>query len=331
LEAAIIVNDPLPVRLAGVMLENSSQLTLPDTVHVAVDVTVTLAELATYKGFHVSMLRASVGAAWSTTTVRTKLPAITVIVPRLAALLLFASATILNDPLPVRFAGMVLSALSQAALLDTAHVVLDVTVTLVVFDIAVKLQEAIDKPSVGGGIAPAWVIVKVRVTAPVVTVTVPVLGLVLVFSVTPTLKDPLPVRFAGVILVIGSQLGPLTLHVVLDLTSAVVKLPPAALGLHGVVINSRVAAVWVTDIVRAAAPGADTVIVPDLATPVLVAASILKLPLFVPLAGVTVSHCTLLLTLHALLDVTLMVLLLAVAGALFHVLADKSSLGGCAA
>jgi len=63
--------------------------------------------------------------------------------------------------------------------------------------------------------------------------------------------------------------------------------------------------------------------VPDLAPPVLAVVLILNCPLFVPLVGVTVNHGWLLLTPHDLLDVTFIVLLLAMAGALFHVLEDK--------
>jgi len=114
-------------------------------------------------------------------------------------------------------------------------VVLDVTVTLVESDRAVKSHDALDSVSDGGGIAPAWVTVKVRDIAPVVTVMVPVLAAVLVFATTLTLNDPLPVWLAGDGLEVNSQLTLLLkLHAVLEFTPTLVKLPPAALGLHGV-------------------------------------------------------------------------------------------------
>jgi len=57
--------------------------------------------------------------------------AVIVIVPVLEAKLALAVALILNDPFPVRFAGLVLEMVNQLTLLVTVQVLLDVTVTIV--------------------------------------------------------------------------------------------------------------------------------------------------------------------------------------------------------
>jgi len=199
-------------------------------------------ELATDGGFHVVPIfrRLSVGAAWVTVICRISWLhcVVTVTVAVLWRGWSFIPALIPNDPLPVwRVVPIILNQLPSWILVFILiiHVVLDVTVAVAESDRAVKSHEALDKVSDGGGIAPACVTVKVRDIAPVVTVMIPVLAAVLVFAVTFTLNDPLPVWFAGDGLEVNSQVTLLLkLHVVLEFTFTVVKVPPAELGLHGV-------------------------------------------------------------------------------------------------
>ena len=165
-----------------------------------------------------------------------------------------------------------------------------------------------------------------------------VLDTVPVFSVVVSLKDPLPERPTGNILFTESQVWLLlTFQDVLDVIFIVVEIPEAALGLKVVAFILRCgAAAWVTLIVRVVAPGAVTVMVPDLATPVLAVALILKDPAPVRVAGdmlSTRSHDVALLDtviFHVRLDDTVTALLLAVCVG-DHVARDKSSLGGCGA
>jgi len=81
------------------------------------------------------------------------------------------------------------------------------------------------------------------------------------------LKEPLPVRFAGVISETVSHVGLLlvTVHCLLDVTVTATPLDPDV-GLHVLLDKVSVAgaAAWVTEIVRVAAPGAVTVMVPIL-------------------------------------------------------------------
>ena len=69
-------------------------------------------------------------AACVTVTVRAGTPgAVTVTVPLLAVVLVLTAALILNDPLPVLFAGVIFVTVSHVTLLvGCVHVVLEVTV-----------------------------------------------------------------------------------------------------------------------------------------------------------------------------------------------------------
>ena len=135
LAVAFILNEPLPVRFVGVILEMvSHEVALLLTFHVALDVTLIVAKLATDVALTEELDNDSVAgaAACVNTTVRVgALGAVTVIVPLLAVLAVLAVAFILNEPLPVRFVGVILEMVShEDALLLTFHVALDVTLTV---------------------------------------------------------------------------------------------------------------------------------------------------------------------------------------------------------
>ena len=288
-------------------------------------------------GFQAVALMLRVGAvAWVTVIVRVAAPgAVTVMVPVLAPPVLVV-VFILKDPLPVRFAGVILVTVSHAVLLlVTAHVLLDDTVMVLLLAADGADHAAADKSNLAG--CGCWVTVTVRGVTPAPdTVTVAVLATVPVFSVVVSLNDPLPVRPAGVMLFTASHVWLLTtFQDVLDVILTVVEIPAPALGFHEEALIVRVgAAAWVTLIVRVIIPGTATVIVPVLAAPVFVIVFIRNDPLPVRFAGVMlvmVNHAVLLLvTVHVLLDVTFTVLWLASDGAA-HADADKSSLAGCAA
>ena len=156
------------------------------------------------------------GGELVTTMVQVGAPgAVTVIVPVLIVVPVLAVVLSLKDPLPVRLAGTKVLTVSHAALLVTVQVLLEVTLivaelaTLVGFHVAV---ESVSVPGTG-----ACVTVIVRVGAPgAVAVMVPVLAAVPVLAVALSLKDPLPVRFAGTNVLIVSHAALLvTVHVLL--------------------------------------------------------------------------------------------------------------------
>jgi len=130
--------------------------------------------------------------------------AVTVIVPVLAAVPELAVVLILNEPFPDRFVGVMLVIDSHVTLLETVHVLLEVTFTVVFAATELGFQALPDKdrvPATG-----CCVTVNVRVGAPgAVAVIVPVLAAVPVCAVALTLNEPFPVRFAGVIFVIDNH------------------------------------------------------------------------------------------------------------------------------
>ena len=234
LASASILNEPLPVRLAGVMFEILNHCTLlVGTFQVVFDVTFMMVLLAAGSRFHTGGETVSVSpAAWLTATVRMIPPAVTVIVPDLCAPGL-ASAVIVNEPLPLRFAGVMFEILNHCTLLaGTLHVVFDVTLMVVLLAPAPGFHEVGE--SVSAGAAAAWLTATVRVIPPAVTVIVPDLcppGL----ASASILNEPLPVRFAGVMFEIVSHDTLLvgTLQVVLDVTF-MVMLFASAPGFHEV-------------------------------------------------------------------------------------------------
>ena len=132
LAVAVILNEPLPVRVAGTKFETVSQeVWLLVTTHVLLDVTLIVALPPACVKFKTPVDRLSVGGAPGCVTeiVRAGNPGtVTVIVPDLCVALVLAAATILNEPLPVRVAGIKFETVSQEVwLLVTTHVLLDVT------------------------------------------------------------------------------------------------------------------------------------------------------------------------------------------------------------
>ena len=109
---AFILNEPLPVRLVGVMLLIvSHEALLVGMFHVPLAVTFTVANAAADGGVHVFMLSANVVTpACVTVIVRETAPfADIVTVPVLAVLELFTEVTSVSAPVPVRLAGVSVS------------------------------------------------------------------------------------------------------------------------------------------------------------------------------------------------------------------------------
>ena len=158
-------------------------------------------------------------------TVRVIPLTVTVIVPvRSAVVFVFAVTLILNEPLPVRLAGLMLEAVSHLELLMGAlHVVLDATLIVIVSASAPGIHVVGDSVRVFPVFPAACVTQTVLVIPSTVTVTVPD-RLAPVLAVALIRKEPLPLRLEGLILVMVSQptllLG--ELQVVLDVTIIVV-------------------------------------------------------------------------------------------------------------
>ena len=157
LAVALIENEPLPVRFAGFIFENVSHVTLLEMVQVLLELTLTLPLLATdVKLIDVGDIVSVAGAAaWVTEIVRVVAPgAVTVIVPVRDAAPVLAVALILNEPLPVRFAGVMFDMVSHdVLLLVTVHCLLEVTWTTEFCAADVGFQEAVDRLSVAGAAA----------------------------------------------------------------------------------------------------------------------------------------------------------------------------------
>jgi len=318
LVVAFILNEPLPVRLVGVMLFTvSHDVLLLVTVQVLLDVTFTVEEFDAEAIDHVLVDRLSTGggAACATDMVRVGAPgAVAVITPLLTSCPELADTFILNEPLPVRLAGVVLLMVSHDWLLLTVQVALDVTVTGALPPDISTPQSVTDNESVGGG---GCVTVIVRVIPPVEMVTVAVLGRVLVLAVVArSVNVLLPVRFIDDTLSKVSQVALLlALHDLLDVTP--IEILPAACDVRCQLacdtVSTAAGATCVTFIVRVI-PGTVTVIAPVLwAVPLLADALMVNRPLPVRLAGdmlETVSQVVaLLVTVHVALDVTVTLVL----------------------
>ena len=213
LAVALILKLPSPVRLVGVALEMVNQLTLLVTVHLAFEVTLMVVLLGTCLGFQASLDKVSLD--WKdcvTLMVRVGAPgAVTVMMPSLFRFPVLAVVLILKLPSPVRFAGVALEIVNQLTLLVTVHLAFDLTLMVVLSAICPGFQVLLDTVNVRLG---CWVTVILRVGAPgAVTVMVPVRGKLPVWRVVVSLKEPLPMRSAGVVLEILSQFALLvTLH-----------------------------------------------------------------------------------------------------------------------
>ena len=316
LPVALILNEPFPIRLTGLKLSTVNHCTLLTAFHGPLDVTLIVEVLAADVGFHELADTVSVagGGCWVTVTVRIgESGAVTVIVPVLATIPVLVVTLILNEPSPVRFVGLKLLTVSQSALLLTVHVLVDATPMVVKPAANVGFHVLLDSTSAAGGAACVTAMVLVGASG-AVTVTVAVLAAVVVLTVAFSLNEPLPVRLNGLKLSAVSHAAlVLTVHVLLDDTDIKVLFAPDV-GFHTLPDNMRVPnAVCVTSIVRVGANGAVTVTVAVLtAVVVLAVAFSLNEPLPVRLAGtmlLTVSHTAVLLTVHVVLDVTLIVAL----------------------
>ena len=106
---ALILKEPFPVRFVGVKLETvSHDVALLVAFHVRLEVTLIVAALAPEVGFHVVCDILSDGGATACVTVMVRVGApgaVTVILPVLDVVPIFAVALIVKEPLPVRFAG----------------------------------------------------------------------------------------------------------------------------------------------------------------------------------------------------------------------------------
>jgi len=277
-------------------LEVVSQFTLLETLHVLLDVTVTVSELVVCGGFHVVLdrVRLASGGFCATETVRVGAPgAVTVMVPVLTVVPVFGVALIPKEPLPVRLAGTKFDTVNHVvALLPANHVPLDVTVTVRNSPIVWGAQAEWERFNVG---VPGCVTDMVRLVTPVAdTVIVPLLAALPELWAAVIVNEPFPLPLPGDAFSHDVLLLE-TVHALLDVTLTVV-LPPVDRGFHepvGDIVNTGAGATWFTFIVRVM-PDPEIVTVPVLVVvPVLADAVILNEPLPVRFAGVTweiVSH-----------------------------------------
>jgi len=316
LAVAVILKEPLPVRLVGVTCDIVSHgWLLVGIFQVMFEVTFTVVKLPPETGFQVPGVTVNVGAGVWVTVICRDIPGMdTVTVPVRVVVPVLALALTLKEPFPVLFGGCILPKVSHPTLLCICQVRLDTTLNVPAEPALVIFQVFCDMVKTPG-CAPCdtWI---VRVGAPGADiVTVAVLVYTPVLAVVLSLKEPLPLRFVGVMLDIVSHECELIglFHTTLDVTVMVV-LPPADGEFHvpeGDTVSTMGAA-WVTFMVRVVAPGAVTVIVPvRAAKPVLDVVFILNEPMPVRLVGTKfdiVSHeVALLVAFQVLLDVTFIV------------------------
>jgi len=193
----LILKEPLPVRFAGDIFDMVSHDALLLTFHVVFEVTLIVLLSALSDRCHSvdgSNVSAAGAAAWVTEIVRVAAPgAVTVIVPDLGVVPVLAVALILNEPLPVRFAGDIFDIVSHDVSLLMPQVVLEVTL-IVLFVANGEAFHVADGFSVNVAFAPACVTIIVRVETPgAVTAIVPDLAATLVLAVTFILNEPSPV------------------------------------------------------------------------------------------------------------------------------------------
>ena len=233
------------MRLAGDIFDMVSHAALLVTVHWPLEVTFTWALLSRWVPILQSALdsaRLAWWAAWVTLTVRVGAPGrVTVMVPDLVLVPVLAAAFIVKKPPPVRVDGVMLDMVSQDTLLLIFQVPWAVTDTTRAEDADVGDHEPVlsDRDA---GVA-CWVTVTERVVAPgAVTVMVVVLGFTVGFGAVFIRKEPLFVRFAGLMFVIVTQAAfTLIVHCLLDVTFIVV-LPAVAGEVQLLADRDRVAA-----------------------------------------------------------------------------------------
>lgn len=241
---AFILNWPLPVRFNGIKLSTVSHVGLLLTAfHVLLDATLITALPAADVGLHEVVGTLRVGAPSCVTVIVSGfIPGTdTVTDPVLATVLVLVVAFNLNEPLPVRFGGLILLTVSHVGLLlTTFQVLLDVTL-IIALPVAFVCKSHLFDDIVSDG-AGSCVTVIVRVTKPgTATDTTPVLGAVPVLAVTFILKEPLPVWLNGLMLLIVIYVTlRFTVQVLLDVTVTAVKFA-ADDGFHTFPDNVRVA------------------------------------------------------------------------------------------
>ena len=259
----LILNKPLPLPIATLAVSQDGSLLV--TVHNPVDSTWTTALFAPDVGIHSDIdSERGEAAACVIVIMRVGAPsAVTVIVPVLGVVTVFAVVVILNEPLPVRFAGLKSSTLSQVGLLlVTFHVLFDVTATYPKVEAAGDAPLSADNTRTGPG---CWTTVTVRVDAPcAVIATVPVLVPFPVCGAVLILNAPLPVRLDGVTWLIVSQslLVVGIFHVLSEYILALAKLGLAGDSQYSPDNTKPCPGSWIILTVRECAPGAETVIVP---------------------------------------------------------------------
>jgi len=326
---------PLPNWVTGRGLSIPSQLLLLCKNHHVLDATfvVVIPPAAPTLSQDIG-LTVSVGApAWVTEIVRVVPGTSIVIVPDLDWPK-FCIVLTLNDPLPVRFAGLKLSNVSQLTLLVTLHCLLDVTLIVLLFGIQ-DVAHVVDGDTVSVAGCGSWLTVKgCNGPPPAVTVTVPDLESLVVFSTATTSNLPLPVWFTGDGLLVPSQVWfRVKVQLEFDVTFTVV-LPPEPVGFQEPGLMLIVGSCgWVTEIVRVI-PAVSTLTVPVLCCPVLTVAFIVNDPLPVRFVGeilLTVNHVAWLVIVHCRLDVTPIVWLAAAKVGIAHAVGDTVSLASGAA
>jgi len=228
---AFILKEPLPVRFAGDIFDMVSHAELLVTVHWPLEVTFTWALLSRWVPRCQSArdsAKLAWWAAWVTLTVRVGAPdRVTVMVPDLVLVPVLVAAFIVKKPPPVRVDGVMFDMVSQDTLLLIFHVPWAVTDTTSAEAADVGDQEPVFSDR-DAGVA-CWVTVTERVVAPgAVTVMVVVLGFTVGFGAVFILKEPLFVRFAGLMFDIVTQATfTLIVHCLLDVTFIVVLLAAA--------------------------------------------------------------------------------------------------------
>ena len=135
-------------------------------------------------------------ATWRTETVLLIPPPETVIIPDLDAVVIFAAAFSVIEPLPVPPEGDTVS--QSDPLFVVVQDTFEVTAIFVLPPDAVGVHEFGETSSSGGDEDErSWVTVITLVIPPPVTVTLPVLPVAPVFSLAPIINEPLPIPPVG--------------------------------------------------------------------------------------------------------------------------------------
>ena len=162
---------------------------------------------------------------WVTVIVALSVSATIVMVPVLWDAVVFAETVRTNVPFPVALAGETESQLVAPLLTVAVHALFEVTVAEADALVAAGFQLVCDNTSVGSGAA-CCVTVIVRVVVPFVTVIVPVLLDVVVFSFAFIVKDPFPVPLVDeMVSQLAALLFTLAVQALLETTSILADSP----------------------------------------------------------------------------------------------------------